>query len=270
VRAAQRGSWFPLLVFGIVTVAAIPFEGYGHFAHTCANYTAFEAASPRGRVCSVYSTSSFVYWPIALVVAYSAITAFYLRRSNRRGVGTRIQPYLITGIALAVVLTALSIWSAHNPAARIDILGLHEPSPSTISRVFHRLLNPASAIGLALLVLARVERSWALAGFSVAYLVLVLGGVDLGWTLTRPSPWSFLPHLVVSAGMLLAGSAGFALAERHGLDSATTRRPQPPQTGPRPPQTGPRPSQTGPQPPETGPRPSQTGPATLTDCIAAQ
>ena len=39
-------------------------------------------------VCTVYP-ALLVYWPTALVLAYAAIAAFYIRRSQARGVGTR-------------------------------------------------------------------------------------------------------------------------------------------------------------------------------------
>jgi hypothetical protein len=216
VRAAQRGAWFPLLVFGVVSVASVPVNRLGS-SRTCASYSA-------GRICSVYSTWSVLYWPIALVLAYTGIAAFYLRRSRQRGVGTRIQPYVIAGITVAVILTGLSIWIAHNPAAQAHILGFQGVA-SPLSRGMYRLLSPADAIGLALFVLARIERNWAMVGFSVAYLVIVLGGVTLGWAVTRPSPWVFLPHVLAAAGMLLIGSAGFAIAERHELRSAGPRTP---------------------------------------------
>src|SRR6266487_2983633 len=86
VRRAQRATWFPLLVFAAATFAAIPVFRYGgHHPETC-------AAVPGGRICTIYSTASFVYWPIALVLAYLAIAAFYIRRSCPRGRRTRARP----------------------------------------------------------------------------------------------------------------------------------------------------------------------------------
>jgi hypothetical protein len=79
-----------------------------------------------------------------------------------------------------------------------------------------RLTSPQAAIGLALLVLARVERSWALLLFTVGYLVITLASFGFDSSLTHPSAWFFLPHLLVTAGALLVGSAGFAIAERRG------------------------------------------------------
>jgi len=69
-------------------------------------------------------------------------------------------------------------------------------------------VSPEGAIGLALLVLARVERNRALLVFGLVYLVIV----GFGWILLPLTLWLFL---VTTAAVLLLGSIGFALAERH-------------------------------------------------------
>src|SRR5665811_2157924 len=91
VRIAQRGTWFPLVLLGAVTLGVAPVDRYGGPTFTC-------TTTDGGRICRIYSASAFVYWPIALVLAYVAITGFYLRRSANRGIGTRTQPYVIAGI----------------------------------------------------------------------------------------------------------------------------------------------------------------------------
>jgi hypothetical protein len=200
VRAEQRAIWFPLLVFAAMTFGAIPFDRYGHLVLTC---RAVPAAGPAGRVCTVYSSPAFVYWPVALVLAYVAIAAFSLHRARARGVGTRVLPYIVVGVVIAIVLTAASLWVAHHPSPTIF-------KPTSV----YRLIAPAAAIGLALLVLAWVERSVALFVVTVGYLVIVLVPVNFGWVLRRPSPWYFLPHLVIYGSVLLLAGIGFALAER--------------------------------------------------------
>jgi hypothetical protein len=205
VRQAQRGTWFPLLVFAAVTFAAIPVYRYGHYALTC-------RGGPPARICTVYSTAGFVYWPIALVLAYVAIAAFYVHRSRARGVGTRVRPYVTAGIIIAVLLTCASLWAAHHPPiGGLDILWLHGPQSFSL---FSRLVGPACAIGLALLVLAWAERNRALLLFTLGYLVIVLVPITFGWVITRPTPWAHTPHLVIFGSVLLLGGLGFALAER--------------------------------------------------------
>jgi hypothetical protein len=68
-------------------------------------------------------------------------------------------------------------------------------------------VSPQGAIGLALLVLAWVERNRALLVFSLVYLAIV----GFGWIVLPHSPWLFLAS---TAAVLLLGSLGFALAER--------------------------------------------------------
>ena len=212
VRDAQRGAWCALLLLAVVTIAATPFDRYGHRATV-----ACAPVGAGGRVCTVYSPWAFFYWPIALVAAYAVIAAFYLRRSRTTGVGTRVRPYVVAGIVLALVLTALALWAAHNPAVlagQSDILGLRP----LLSRLPFQLAVPTFAIGLGLLVLARVERSWALVAFTVVYLVaglaVGLAAGNFAAVLVRPSPWAFLPHVAVTAGVLLLGSLGFWLTQR--------------------------------------------------------
>lgn len=82
---------------------------------------------------------------------------------------------------------------------------------------------PLISIGLALFVLARLERNWPLLVFGCCYLVVALIATGVGARLLGPHvgphlapTWSFLPGLIVAGGVLLLGGMGFALAERRG------------------------------------------------------
>jgi len=193
VRKEQRATWFPLLVFAVLTFASIPVRRYSGHHLDC-------LAEPR--VCTVYSDAEFVYWPIALVLAYVAIAAFYIRRSRARGVGTRVRPYAIAGIIIAVALTGLALWELHNPP--VDPMGLNG--------LAYRLASPGAAIGLALLVLAWAERNRALLLLTLAYLAAVLVPITFGGVQPNP-PWYSYP-VVFQGGVLLVGGIGFALAQR--------------------------------------------------------
>ena len=209
VRTTQRGTGFPLLVLGFITLLAAPFERYGHVVRTC------ESNHPAGTyVCSLYPSWLFVYWPIALTLAYVAIAGMSIRRSLQRGVGTRIKPYVIAGIVLALVLTALTLWIAHNPTAHQAFLGGRRVGSTELSTYFLRLVSPQAAIGLALLVLARIDRNWALLAVAVGYLVIIVGALNFGWALPRSSHWVFLPHLIITGGVLIGAGICFLLAER--------------------------------------------------------
>jgi len=200
VRQAQRATWFPLLVFAAVTFASIPVYRYlGHHPAICV------VTGPGRRVCTVYSNGEFVYWPIALVLAYAVIAAFYIRRSRAQGIETRVRPYAIAGIIIAVALTGAALWELHNPSASglVGLRGLGQ-----------RLATPACAIGLALLVLAWAERNRALLLLTLVYLAAVLEPVSFGWVMGPLSHWSFVPRLVIDGSVLLLGGIGFALAQR--------------------------------------------------------
>jgi hypothetical protein len=202
VRQAQRGTWFPLLLFALLTLASIPVVRSSHHAIDC-------RVNPAGQVCIGFSPGSYVYWPLALVLAYAAIAAFYVHRARRRGVGTRVRPYVITGIIVAVVATGASLWLVTHSG----IVGYPLAAPSAAGRLLYRLVSPEGAIGLALLVLARVERNRALLVFGLVYLAIV----GFSWILA-PSFWSIQ---VITAAVLLFGSIGFAFAERRAMRSAS-------------------------------------------------
>ena len=194
VRREQRATWFPLLVFAALTFASIPVRRYSGHHLDC-------LAVPR--ICTVYSDAEFVYWPIALVLAYVAIAAFYIRRSRARGVGTRVRPYAIAGIIVAVALTGVALWELHNPPAG---------NPMGLNGLPYRLASPGAAIGLALLVLAWAERNRALLLLTLAYLAAVLVPITFGWVQHDP-PWYSYP-VVFQGSVLLLGGIGFALAQR--------------------------------------------------------
>jgi hypothetical protein len=196
VRKDQRATWFPLLVFAALTFASIPVRRYTGHHLDC-------LAVPGGRICRVYSDADFVYWPIALVLAYVAIVAFYIRRSRARGVGTRVRPYAIAGIIVAVALTGVALWELHHPPAA-NLTGL--------GGLPERLARPGAAIGLALLVLAWAERNRALLLLTLAYLAVVLVPITFGGAQFDPS-WYSLPA-VPQGSLLLLGGIGFALAQR--------------------------------------------------------
>jgi len=196
VRKTQRATWFPLLVLALVTFAAIPFRYSPHRLGTC-------IATGPGRVCTAYPPALLVYWPTALVLAYVVIAAFYLRRSQARGVGTRVRPYVVAGIILALAMTGSLVWTLYHPLA-FTLAG--------------RVLLPALAsysfaIGLALVVLAWAERNGALLAVALGYLAVVLVAVNFG-SVSGHRGLGFPVQLVTAGSVLLLGGIGFLLAQR--------------------------------------------------------
>ena len=215
VRHAQRATWFPLLVFAAVTFGAIPVYRYGHHATTCRSAPGPGTGS---HVCAIYSTTAFVYWPIALVLAYVAIAALYLRRARDRGIGTRVLPYAVVGIVIALLLSGAAVWVAHHPpVGSFDVLGVQGPQGYNL---FNRLVGPATAIGLALLVLAFVERSRPLLLVTLGYLAVAIAPLSLGPVTRGTQAWHFLPHLLVDGSVLLLAGIAFAVAQRPGRQPA--------------------------------------------------
>jgi hypothetical protein len=209
VRRSQRATWLPLLVFAALTFVSLPVTFAGHIVRT--KCQAVSGGLPGQEICRGYNSAAFIYWPIALVVAYVLIAAFYVRRSQSRGFGTRVRSYVVAGIVIALVLTALSVWADARPLPlrQYDVLGWHFQSDN-----LYRFIGPAVAIGLALLVLAAVERSPALLAVTIAYLVIAVTPINFGWTITSRSRWAIAPHDVIPGSVLLVAAAGFALAQR--------------------------------------------------------
>jgi hypothetical protein len=202
VRVDQRMTWAALLVLGAMTLLAIPFDWFGMQVHCQPDDS-----------CTFARRGMLYYWPPAMVLAYAIIALCYLRAARARGLGARVLPYAITGAVTTVVFPAA--WLA------VNLYFQNHPYPDGPLPYWHFVLNrlvmPWGMIGVALLVLAWLERNRVLLLFTVGYLALVL--------LVLPMDFGFgPPHFGIRAGMtapqlmagvvLLLGAAGFARAGR--------------------------------------------------------
>jgi hypothetical protein len=207
VRAAQRATWIPLLVFAAVTFAAIPAERYGgrHVGPCATIFTQHGTGLP----CVAYSTGAFVYWPIALVLAYVAIAAFYQRRSQTRGLGHARAPVHRCGKHSRRSGDHCSpVGGTPCSARRARRSGPARPGranpdrPAGQSGLRHRARAAGPGVGRAQYRPARLHpglpRDRARPG-------------PFGWVVTPP--WTYIPHLVIPGGVLLLGAAGFDLAQ---------------------------------------------------------
>ncbi|MFG1803911.1 hypothetical protein ACGFI4_27580 [Micromonospora carbonacea] len=202
VRLDQRMTWAALLVLGVVTLLGIPFDWLG-----------MQARCHPDTSCEFARRGVLFYWPPALLLAYTGIAVCYVRAARSRGLGARAVPYAIAGAATTVVFTAA--WVA---AARYFP---HHPLPDQPLPywwlLLDRLVSPWGMIGIALVVLARIERNIGLLLFTLAYLALVLLVLPMneGW---GPAGWGlqarFAVPQVVSGALLLLGAAGFLRAAR--------------------------------------------------------
>lgn len=212
VRRAQRTTWVALLVLAVVVLAAVPLYGYARYGFGSAHC----ATSADGglHVCLPYSPVVLWYWPVALVAAYAVIGAAFVRRARARGVGTRVAPYVVGGIVLALAAAGVSVWDAAHPLSWAHVAGTFVPVGSPWVPQLNRLVGPTGVIGLGLLVLARVERSRTLVLFALVYLYTVMASVPTGQRAAALSQWVFLPGLLVPGLVLLVGSGLFAVLER--------------------------------------------------------
>lgn len=213
VRLAQRKTWFPLVLLGVVVLAAVPFYRLGRHVVTCDPMLGARGGVQiihQGACVQVDGRPAGLYWILAFVLAYTAIAAVYLHRARSRGVGARILPYVGAGIGTGLVCGIAAAWSHE-----LDLAGRWPAGPVAIGMV------PLLSIGLTLFVLARLERNAALLVLTLGYTVIALLACGIG---TRGSGmnaaagfgpvWGFLPGLLAAAAVLLLGGAGFALAER--------------------------------------------------------
>lgn len=199
VRLDQRVTWVALLVLAAVTFAAIPFDYYFLVSHC--------VPAGDGKLCSFSREGALYYWPPALLLAYGLIALGYVRVARARGLGTRVRPYVITGGVLTVLFAAAWV------AARLYFPS-HPTQFSSWVLVVDRLIAPWGTIGVALLVLARLERNVALLVFTLGYLAVVLVPIDFGWGHGYGIRTTFLPQQVINGAVLLLGAIGFALARR--------------------------------------------------------
>ncbi|GAA1614550.1 hypothetical protein [Actinoplanes couchii] len=202
VRRDQRLTWVALLVLGAVTLLAVPFDAI------------FMQLQCQADGCTFARRGMLYYWPPALLIAYATIAWGYLRAARARGVGGRVLPYAITGAVTAVVFTAAYVAAALYFPANPPFEG--GPVPFWWI-VLDRLIAPWGLIGLALLVLAAVERNGPLLLFTGGYLALVLlvlpttEGMSMMGANLRLS--MAVPQLIIGI-VLLAGAFGFAKARR--------------------------------------------------------
>jgi hypothetical protein len=195
VRLGQRLTWVALLVLAAVTLIGIPFDWFGLQLDCAADGCVF---ARRGVL---------YYWPPALLLAYGVIFHLYRRAARERGLGARVLPYAVTGAVLTVLFTAAWVAAAlYFPD--------HPVALSTWVLVIDRLIAPWGIIGVALLVLARLERNVALLLFTLGYLVLALAlPTNEGLSSLKIRAAFAIPQLICGV-VLLLGAAGFALARR--------------------------------------------------------
>jgi hypothetical protein len=219
-RLARHAYWFPLVLFGALTAASVPFyirrippggtvRGFlGQF---------FLRSEYLGGFGMVTSSRLPYYWLGAMVLGVGATVVWYRWHGNRVGLRTPARGYLITGLVLVALALLIPVIAEKFPqAGHVFVLPILVPGDLVIRGTF-----PLVLIGLGLCFLAWAERSIALALIAGLYLALSLVAslydiqnvfYRLGWNLS-PSA-SSLPNVVLPALVLLLSGAGAWVVQR--------------------------------------------------------
>jgi hypothetical protein len=219
-RFARHAYWFPLVLFGLLTCASIPFY-LQPFPAT--GWYGFSPISGPVRYLNSDYLGGFgylaYYWLAAILVGLTATALWYRLRGDRVGLRTPSRGFVITGLVLLVLALVIPVLAALGGVARLAIL---MPGDLLARGTF-----PFVLIGIGLCVLAWAERSVALTVIAAGYLALSLVAslydiqnvvYRLGWNLGPTA--AGLPNVVLPALVLLLSGAGAWVVQRR-------RRPRP-------------------------------------------
>jgi hypothetical protein len=197
-RQARHAYWFPLVLFGLLICASLPFYlqigdlRNGVYTQPVPLWPALGGEAPGSRA------GTDCYWLAALAGGVAISDLWYWWHARRAGLAMAHRAALIT-LAALTLLAALLPWD-----------------PATYGGTL-----PLVLIGIGLLVLARTERSRGLAVIAVLYTVTAVTSTlydfanplgDLGWYL--PARTSGLPNEALPAAILLIAGAGALVARQ--------------------------------------------------------
>ncbi len=215
-RLARHAYWFPLVLFGLLTCASVPFYirrfrlGSGVFAIR-PGLSVLQSGYLGGFGRLEVAEGTAYYWLGAMLLGITATVLWYRWRGNRVGLRTPARGYLITGLALVALALLIPVVSGRSIG-----MPLLWPGDYVISD-----LLPLVLIGLGLCVLAWSERSTGLAAIAAGYLVVsvvanlyILNNVlsRLHWNLSPAA--TDLPNVVLPALVLLLTGAGAWVVQR--------------------------------------------------------
>ena len=225
-RTARDGSWFALIVFGLVILGAMPFYDSPHSppnvsqCHStinglvCSGLTSSTGlfgsglGSPAGTILNV-SPWATTYWVISIFVGICAVVLSYWRRSRSSGVAGRIWPFATIAVGALFLAVVSQGWQT-----------LHIPGDFWI-----RGMQALLVMALGLITLAIIEHSWPfmifIAGFVALALLSCLYDVsNLFLRFGIGATWNGndhqLPNLILPALYLLVGGVAFLAIRRSG------------------------------------------------------
>ena len=219
-RAARHAYWFPLVLFGLLICASIPFyrQPSGGPGQT-AGAVRVPVFSPflSGAV-GIASGNLWYFWLAALLGGLLLTYLWYRWHARRIGLQTPARGYLIAmgALTLAAILIPPLTLSGPHWLRFLHRLAVLWPGDLTVRGTF-----PFLIIASGLLVLAWAERSLGLTLVAVVYtgaaLLASLYDIEnvtsrLGWNLPLDSQW--LPNVLLPALVLLIAGAGAFLVQR--------------------------------------------------------
>ncbi|MGW4898141.1 hypothetical protein ACWEQL_38755 [Kitasatospora sp. NPDC004240] len=188
-RTRLHGAGIPLIGFGLLTLAAVPFArqafNFGAHGRSVASYPAFAYAEWTG-LCVPHSPDGpcdahefdgailrFVGWGIwfALIpLAWLALSRWYRLRGEARGVIPRRGAWLaaVTGATATVTAVLLTLL-------------LLRDQPFTLSVLEDAYTSPWYVVGVGLLVLGLAERDPLVAGAGAAHTLLLTAYLSAPW-----------------------------------------------------------------------------------------
>jgi hypothetical protein len=198
----QGSTWFPLVLFGAIALAASPlYRGWPSGTADLFGLSGYFSGPPDPHGANPGKIA--VFWLVAAPLGYLAILAFYRARGHRGGSVFPTRVYLMTGLGLAALLAANFL------AQRAPLLFL--------SDLYIRALTPLFTVTVGLFVLAYSQRSRSLAIFTVVFfgLVVLVNLYDLAGLTGRfgIDTDDRTNIVVVGVTLLLAGTA-FGFGER--------------------------------------------------------
>jgi len=213
-RLARHAYWFPLVLFGLLTLGSIPF--YLRPFLTRAGVSG-RPSSRLGFLQSSYFPNPLFghglpyYWLGALLAGIAATAAWYRWRGGRVGLRTPTRGYLITALVLLILAVLIPLITGSR--SQVALM----PGDLLVRGTF-----PFLIIAVGLCVLARAERSIALTAIVVGYLGLsllvslydVVNVIDrLGWHIGQPE--AALANVILPGlALVISGAAAWVLQRR--------------------------------------------------------
>lgn len=224
-RAARHAYWFPLVLFGLLTCASVPFY-MSDVTQAGAGVAILRVTSPPTLLGGLQGGGNGLllawYWALALIAGYLLTYAWYRRHQRRAGIRTPARAFTITGIVLAALAFL-------GPLLAADLPFRYAPVGLPVANLWVRGTFAFLIAAVGLWVLAWAERSRALALIALAYtgatLLASLYNVEnllypLGWNPgygSASARLAELPNVLLPALVLLiAGAGAFLLRPRPG------------------------------------------------------